>query len=373
MTTRLSAFTYVDCEHKLFNMKRPSQSLANAIRSGTACALLLSESPSNVMSTLAHTLLVCCLLVACCPAQTPAFKVLPWNNHAAAVSLTFDDARPVQLDVAVPELNKRHLRATLFVTVSKLTRLDDWRKAHLQGHEIGNHSVSHEHPSELTKASEEIQVEDAKQFLESNFQCAVSIFAYPYAELSPGLQFWVEKYNFAARGWHGDGNLLYVTSDADPDWYNLPSQPVYTKYDAAVYKDWIDRAMSMGAWTTIQIHGIGDPSTGFEPIPQDRFVFLLDYLKRQENEGLWIAPFGEVAAYLRAQKILEKAQPKAYKNDQRFTWEVPSPFPRGVVVKVTRIGRGRQRLYQSGRELHPNRTGEYPVSFDLRELTIGNQ
>jgi len=53
------------------------------------------------------------------------------------VSLTFDDARPVHLDVAVPELNKRHLRATFFVTVSKLTRLDDWRNAQAQGHEIG--------------------------------------------------------------------------------------------------------------------------------------------------------------------------------------------------------------------------------------------
>src|ERR1700731_2638502 len=123
--------------------------------------------------------LVCSLLVELSAAQTPTLRVLPWNNHAAAVSLTFDDARPVQLDVAVPELNKRHLRATLFLTVSKLTRLDDWREAHLQGHEIGNHSVSHEHPSELTKASEEVQVEDAKQFLESNFKCRVGIFAYP--------------------------------------------------------------------------------------------------------------------------------------------------------------------------------------------------
>ncbi len=325
------------------------------------------------MSTLTHTLIVWNLFVACCFAQAPAFKVLPWNNHTAAVSLTFDDARPVQLDVAVPELNKRHLRATLFVTVSKLTRLDDWRKAHLQGHEIGNHSVSHEHASELTKASEEIQVEDAKQFLESNFKCGVNIFAYPYAELSPGLQFWVKKYNFAARGWRGDGNLVYVTSDAEPDWYNLPSQPIYTKYDAAVYKGWIGRAMAMGAWTTIQIHGIGDPSTGFEPIPQDRFLFLLDYLKSQQDEGLWIAPFGEVAAYLRAQKILEQVQSQNYKNDQKFTWEVPSPFPRGVVLKVKPIGQGHQHLYQSGRELHRNGSGDYSVSFDLRELTVGGQ
>jgi len=106
-------------------------------------------------------------------------KVLPWNDHSAAVSLTFDDARPVHLDIAVPELDKRQLRGSFFVTVSKLTRMDDWRKAALQGHEIGNHSVSHEHPAALTKESEEIQVEDARNFLDSNFHSQIIILCLP--------------------------------------------------------------------------------------------------------------------------------------------------------------------------------------------------
>jgi peptidoglycan-N-acetylglucosamine deacetylase len=120
-----------------------------------------------------RTLLVCSLLAGYCSGQAASVKVLPWNNHRAAVSLTFDDARPVHLDVAIPELNKRHLRATFFVIVSKLTRLDEWRKAQSEGHEIGNHSVSHEHAAELTKAGEELQVEDAKKFLDSNFKSEI--------------------------------------------------------------------------------------------------------------------------------------------------------------------------------------------------------
>src|SRR5438067_12778435 len=121
------------------------------------------------MTKLIHASLLCGLLFSCCFAQTETLQVLPWSGHSAAVSLTFDDARPIQLDVAVPELNKRHLRATFFVSISKLTRIDDWRKARLQGHEIGNHSVTHEHANTLNKATEETQVEDAKEFLESNF------------------------------------------------------------------------------------------------------------------------------------------------------------------------------------------------------------
>jgi len=314
--------------------------------------------------------LVCSLLAGVGFAQTPTLRVLPWNDHSAAVSLTFDDARTVHLDVAVPELNKRHLHATFFVIVSKLTRLDDWRKAQADGHEIGNHSVSHEHTAMLSKEGEELQVEDAKKFLESNFNSTVDIFAYPYTELSPGLVYWVKRYNFAARGWQGDKASPYVTSDTEPDWYNLPGQPAYTKYDAAVYKSWIEKAFAMHAWTTVQIHGIGDPSTGFEPIPTGTFCSFLDDLKAEESRGLWVAPFGTVAAYLRAQKIVEAARPQLQDGGERFVWKVPDPFPPGVVLKIAIAGGSHLHVYQGKRELHPSKAGVYAVSVDSGELTI---
>lgn len=316
--------------------------------------------------------LLCSLLVQTSLAQTPALSVRPWNDHSAAVSLTFDDARTVHLDVAIPELNKRHLNATFFVIVSKLTRLDDWKQAQAHGHEIGNHSVTHEHAAELTRVSEELEVEDAKKFLDSNFKSNITIFAYPYAELSPGLVEWVKTYDYAARGWQGDGanTSPYVTVDAEPDWYNLPSQATYTRYDTAVYRSWIDKAFTMHAWTTLQIHGIGDSSTGFEPIPTDTFLKLLDDLKAQESNGLWVAPFGTVAAYLRAQKILEAAAPQLQDGEEIFVWKVPDPFPSGVVLKTTIQGGAHLHVYQGKRELHANKAGVYPVSFDSGELVI---
>jgi len=323
----------------------------------------------EIMAKTAHILLVSILANCFCSAQTRAFTVLPWNDHGAAVSLTFDDARPVQLDVAVPELNKRHLRGTFFVIVSKLTRLDEWRQAQADGHEIGNHTVAHEHPAALTKEEEESQVEDAKNFLDSNFHANIITFAYPYMEMTSGILFWVKKYNFAARGWPQDPNLLYVRADADPDWYNLPGQPVFTKYDLGVYKGWTEKAISLGAWTTFQFHGIGDPSTGWEPIPTNTFTALLDYLKAEQPEGLWIAPFGEVAAYLRAQRILESAKPDIRNGEQRFTWEVPALFPSGVVLKMRLAGQ-LLHVYQRGRELRADRQHIYSVAFDARELVM---
>jgi len=325
------------------------------------------------MTMYVQLILIAALLAGSCSAQTSALKVLPWNNHAAALSLTFDDSRAVHLDVAVPELNQRHMRASFFLIVSKTTRLDDWRRVESQGHEIGNHSVSHEHATDLNKASEELQVEDAKTFLESNFHADVLTFAYPYAEVSPGLLYWVKRCDFAARGGRGDGSQVYIKSDAQPDWLNLPSQPSYTKYDTATYKSWIDRDISLTAWTILQIHGIGDPSTGFEPIPSKTFTEFLDYAQAAEARGLWIAPFGEVAAYFRAQKILEAVQPQVTTGEQKFAWQAPVPFPHGVVLKVAVNGSTRARLYQGGRELRRNKNGVYSVSFDAHELVVRGQ
>lgn len=350
-------------------------------RSVVASPLHLAEPPPRrgkcirgalfpLMKKLLQAGLVCSALVGCCQAQTPALTVLPWNGYQAAVSLTFDDADSVQLDKAVPELNKRQLRGTFFLTISRLTRLDDWRKVQRQGHEIGNHSVSHEHASGLTKAGEELQVEDAKKFLDSNFRSDVCIFAYPYEEISPGLAFWVKKYDFAARGWRGSGDQLYVRPDAEPDWYSLPSQPTYSRYEPAVYQGWIDKAMSTGTWTTLQMHGIDDASTGWEPIPQGTLLFILDYLKAAEQRGLWVAPFGEVAAYLRAQRILQQAGSRHYAGGQQYNWSRPQPFPRGVVLKARVAPGSRCRVFQRGHELRPDKRGVYSVSFDAGELLV---
>ncbi len=325
------------------------------------------------MTISVQLILIATLLAGCCSAQTSALKVLPWNNHAAALSLTFDDSRAVHLDVAVPELNQRHMRASFFLIVSKTTRLDDWRRVKSRGHEIGNHSVSHEHAADLDKASEELQVEDAQNFLESNFHANVITFAYPYTEVSPGLLYWVKRCNFAARGGRGDGSQVYIKSDAQPDWLNLPSQPSYTKYDIATYKSWIDRDISLTAWTILQIHGIGDSSTGFEPIPSKTFTEFLDYAQAAEARGLWIAPFGEVAAYFRAQKILEATPAQVGKEGKTFTWQTPSPFPHGVVLKVAVNGGNRARLFQAGRELRRGKDGVYSVSFDAKDLVVRGQ
>ncbi|WNC71540.1 polysaccharide deacetylase family protein [Thalassotalea psychrophila] len=68
------------------------------------------------------------------------------NNTKAAISLSYDDALNSQLDNAIPALNSLNLKGSFYLTLNSPTvdeRLEEWRKAAKQGHELGNHSINH--------------------------------------------------------------------------------------------------------------------------------------------------------------------------------------------------------------------------------------
>jgi len=89
------------------------------------------------------TLPAACLILLPAIAAAQSASVWP-EGKRAAVSLTFDDARPSQLDAGLPLLEKLGVRATFFVSVNNLEkRLDGWKRAIGAGHEIGNHSMTH--------------------------------------------------------------------------------------------------------------------------------------------------------------------------------------------------------------------------------------
>ena len=78
------------------------------------------------------------------------------------VSLTFDDGLDVQLDVAIPILDRAGLRGTFFVDVgngSFAKRHRDWAAAAKNGHELGNHSIFHPGVSSKRWATEGIALE----------------------------------------------------------------------------------------------------------------------------------------------------------------------------------------------------------------------
>jgi peptidoglycan/xylan/chitin deacetylase (PgdA/CDA1 family) len=298
-------------------------------------------------------------------AKDVPFNVLPWNGYKAAMSLTYDDADPIHVDVAIPEMNKRGLRGTFYLITGKLGRIDEWKKAAASGQEIGNHTVTHRHVNELKPEDEKNEVVDAKTKLQTLLGVPALTFAYPFVEISPGLRKWVEAEDFAARG----GGKSFLTPDMDPDWYNIPGMATMTAYAYDTYKNWVDQALSAGAWSVLMIHAI-EGSFWYQPISKKTYLQLLDYLVQNKN-NLWVAPFGEVAAYWRAQKVLEKAEPQKDGMTTVIKWQKPANFPGEVQVKLTIQGDG-LKVSQKGQTLKPVGKDIYAVSFDAGELTLVN-
>ena len=95
--------------------------------------------------------LVFSLTAGICTAQmyqskTPQKKSdFKWpRGKKMGLSLTFDDARLSQIDKGIPLLDKYGVKGTFYLSPDAMVqRLDGWKKAVKNGHDIGNHSLVH--------------------------------------------------------------------------------------------------------------------------------------------------------------------------------------------------------------------------------------
>ena len=291
------------------------------------------------------------------PPEGETLKIAPWNGYKGAVSFTFDDGDPSHLSVAIPELDKRKIHGTFFLIVKGIGGADPWKKALAAGHEIASHSQTHTNPAQFKPDQEEAEIVGAAKSLEQTFGHPVPSFAYPFSAITPALKTKIEKTHLLARG--GGGPL--ILPDAEPDWLNLVSQVTLTETKVDVYKGWIDEAQSKGAWSIFMIHGLEGTQWGYSPIKKVDFAATLDHVK---DKDLWVATFGEVGAYFRAQKFLEKQ-----KGGPKWDWKVPPLFPKGIVLKL-KIDPAKQELRQKDVVLKPDAKGLCSVKFDDGNLVL---
>jgi peptidoglycan/xylan/chitin deacetylase (PgdA/CDA1 family) len=295
----------------------------------------------------------------------PTFLVVPWNGHPAALSLTFDDGDPSHLDVALPELNARGIKATFFLIGNKTDRKDDWRKVIASGHEIGNHSLDHLHTADLkTFRDLEAQVVGAQNVLQKEFGVSLYTYAYPFTETTPEMTALVAKTHLLARGGWGQGQKD-LKPDQEPDWMNLPSKMTETNLPLSTYVSWLDDDLRDGAWTIITIHGLEGTPWGYQPISRKVFTQLLD---EAQKRNLWIDTLMRVGSYFRAQKILEKASVETRPGEARFIWKVPGTFPLGTQLRI-QVPPSWGPV-QKGKELVKGSDGNFILEFNQGEVTL---
>lgn len=90
-------------------------------------------------------LVLACAMPGALLAQPAHFT---WPDGArAAVSLAYDDALDSHLDHAIPALDRHGFKGSFYLTLSAppvQQRMEDWRAAARNGHELGNHSLFHQ-------------------------------------------------------------------------------------------------------------------------------------------------------------------------------------------------------------------------------------
>lgn len=222
-----------------------------------------------------------------------------WNGFRAAISLTFDDGLPCQIEHALPELNKRAIPATFFLiqnsTYDSMFRKQVWQEACSIGHEVGAHSVNHLKPADLNEKSNRFEVRECKGFLERELQINVSSYCYPYTDVNAIVKDEAKRHYKQARGGRVARKNKFITPGDGADLYNLPALHINGGMADDV-QVWADAAIERGAWLILMLHAVGDPN-GWDNIDRKPFGEMLDDLRRRD---IWLAPMGTVADALRA-------------------------------------------------------------------------
>ncbi len=236
-----------------------------------------------------------------------------WHGSAlGAVSLTFDDGVPSQLERAVPLLEERGLCGTFYLCPQGddyRERLRPWHAIAQRGHEIGNHSLSHTCSRNFTTDTDakglerstlaeiEADIKEAARRLQEVIPAPARSFAYPCYQTDvgegPARQSYVPavaRHCIAGRaiGEYGFANTP-LNCDLHCLWSHNAEHCRGTELIGLVRK-----AIKYGRWIIFAFHSIEGGRLG---IAEYEFTELVDYLA-DERERIWTAPVAEVAGFL---------------------------------------------------------------------------
>jgi len=233
-----------------------------------------------------------------------------WRGKKCAVVLTYDDAIDQQLDNAVPVLDSLKLKATFYITAfsaSMRTRLNEWRKLAVTGHELGNHTLYH--PCDATMSGRawvqpendlskytvrrmENEMRMTNIFLHALDGKTKRTFAFTCGDMKVQDSFFMNgmKKDFvAARAVRNEMHKINEVDLYNTDCYVINSNSFEEM------KQWVDKAMQTNSLLIILFHGVGGGNALNVSIDNHRKI--LSYIKQNEKD-IYVAPMLEVAEYI---------------------------------------------------------------------------
>jgi peptidoglycan/xylan/chitin deacetylase (PgdA/CDA1 family) len=231
------------------------------------------------------------------------------QGKKAALSLTFDDARPSQIDTGMPILDKYGVKATFYISPDNLEdRLEGWRQAVKKGHEIGNHTMTHPCTGNYAFSRENAledytlgrmarEIDDASGVILEKLGVRPKSFAYPCGQTFVGRGQDVKSYVplvaerfLTGRGWLGE--------DANDPAFGDLAQLLAMESDGKTFeqlKPIVDKAVEEGRWLIFCGHEIGQG--GYQTTLTGALEKLCQYAL-DPARGIWIDTVGNIAGYI---------------------------------------------------------------------------
>jgi peptidoglycan/xylan/chitin deacetylase (PgdA/CDA1 family) len=235
------------------------------------------------------------------------------EGKQAAVSLSFDDARESQVIVGTDLLDQYGIKATFFVVPSSVVkRLDGWKKAVANGHEIGNHTLSHPCTGnfswsrknaleDYTLKKMQAELIECNKQIEKLLHVKAEVFAYPCGQKFVGRSVQTKSYVplvskifILGRGWLDE-------AANDPSYCNF-AQLTGVEMDSKNFDQilpLLEEAKKKGQWLVLAGHEMGD--SGAQTTRLAMLKQLAEYVQNPVN-GIWTAPMGNIAKYIQNQK-----------------------------------------------------------------------
>jgi len=239
------------------------------------------------------------------------------EGKRVAISLTFDDARRSQISNGIPLLDEYGVKATFYVSLGNLEeRLDAWRAASANGHEIGNHTLTHPCSGNFSfvgdRALENYTLDRMRvELIESNaaIERLLNVkpvsFAYPCGQKYVGrgrqLQSYVPlvaEHFLSGRGWLDE----WANDPAFCDMAQLMAMELDGKNFEQV-RQLIERTLAQDGWLVLAGHEINEG--GRQTTRMATLRALCEYAQDPSN-GIWLDTVEAVTRHIHQQRSADR-------------------------------------------------------------------
>jgi len=303
---------------------------------------------------------------------TANLKVLAWGGFKAAVTYTFDDSQPSQID-HFADIQATGVPVTYYITTVNAWYAGydaTWKEAFAGNNELGNHTVNHCNfdltcpagGKALTTAAAEI--DQATDYIKTKLGATdVYTMAYPFGDAAyrPAAQ---TRFFLGRIAGPGSTNGMVAAGD-DTDPFLLPVIAAAGGEPASKFNGDVDAAHTQGKWLIFLFHTLlPDAQNWFAGVDTPSVTASITHAKSLGD--VWIDTLANVGAYWLGQKTLQAAAPNVAAGGTTWTWKLPAHFPPGRSLRVIVDG---GTLKQGTTVLAWQGHGYYEVSLDAGVLS----